>query len=139
MMDEKRLWQDLSEEMIRDWEILPTGSGFVIVSDWRWPNNDRIEVVVRNVGEREDLFLVSDGGELFNFFFAQGVDISGNEEAVRQLEAIAARHGAKLVDFQMAKGAGENDLLHAIRSMVEAIKEGAFLFWMSKGRGSQLH
>ena len=139
VMDEKKLWQDLSEEMVRAWEILPTGSGFVIASDWSWPNNDRIEVVVRSVGEREDLFLVSDGGELFNFFFAQGMDISGNEELMRRLEEVATRHGAKLVDFQMAKGANENELPRAIRSMVEAIKEGAFLFWMSKGRDRRLH
>jgi hypothetical protein len=138
-MEEKRFWEDLSEEMVRHWEILPTGSGFVVVSDWSWPNNDRIEVVVRTVGEREDLFLVSDGGELFNFFFSQGVDISGNEEAMLRLEEVAARHGAKLVDFHMAKGAGEADLARAVRSLVEAIKEGAFLFWMSKGRDRQLH
>ncbi len=139
MMDEKKLWQGLLDEMVKGWEILPTGSGFVVASDWVWPTADRIEVVVRNVGEREDLFLVSDGGELFNFFFAQGLDISGNEELMRRLEEVASRHGAKLVDFHMAKGASEDELPRAIRSMVEAVKEGAFLFWLRRDLAGSLH
>jgi hypothetical protein len=110
-----------------------------VASDWTWPTGDRIEVTVRQVGEREDLFLVSDGGELFSFFYAQGLDIAGNSELMRRLEEMVARHGAQLVDFQLARGAGESDLPGAVRSMVEAIKEGAFLFWMCRGGAVPLH
>jgi len=63
-MNEKILEQNLSEAFIRDWEIIPTGSGFLVVSDWLWPNHERIEIHARTVGEREDLFVVADGGEL---------------------------------------------------------------------------
>lgn len=139
MMEEKKLLEGLVEELVRGWEVLPTGNGFVVASDWVWPTGDRIEVVVRSVGEREDLFLVSDGGELFNFFFAQGLDISGHDESLRRIEEVAARHGAKLVDFHLAKGAGESDLPRAIRRMVECVKEGAFLFWMYRKTGDSLH
>lgn len=138
-MDEKKLWQGLLDEMVSGWEILPTGSGFVVASDWVWPTGDRIEVVVRKVGEREDLFLVSDGGELFNFFYAQGLDIAGNEELMSRLETVASRHGAKLVDFHMAKGASESELPRAIKTMLEAIKEGAFLFWLRRSSNGSVH
>jgi len=139
VMDAERLRRELLEELVKGWEILPTGNGFVVASDWVWPTGDRIEVMVRNVGEREDLFLVSDGGELFNFFFAQGLDISSNEVSMRGIEEVAARHGAKLVDFHLAKGSGENDLSHAIRHMVECVKEGAFLFWLCRNTGGSIH
>lgn len=138
-MDEKKLWQDLAEEMVRDWDILPTGSGFVVVSNWSWPTEHRIEIVVRTVGDREDLYLVSDGGELFNFFFAQGLDITGKEESLRRLEDALARHGVKLVEYQLARGANENDLPRVIRSVLEAVKEAAFLFWLQRGEGRELH
>jgi hypothetical protein len=139
MMDEKKLWQGLLEEMVRGWEILPTGSGCVVVSGWIWPTGDRIEVTVRNVGERDDLFLVSDGGELFSFFYAQGLDIAGNGELMHRLEEMVGRHGARLVDLHLARGAGESDLAEAVLSMVEAIKEGAFLFWMCREGAEPRH
>ena len=67
LMDEKTLEQNLAETLVEGWDISSTGNGFLVASDWRWPNNERIEIYVRNVGEREDLFLVTDGGELFNY------------------------------------------------------------------------
>jgi hypothetical protein len=138
-MDEKRLRQDLAEAMVRDWEILPTGSGFVVASDWVWPTRERIEITVRTVGDREDLYLVTDGGELFNFLFANGVDVSRHEESLRRLREVLARHAVELVDYQMAKGANENDLPRAIRSLLEALKESAFLFWVHREEKSEGH
>lgn len=139
MMDEKKLWQDLAEEMVRDWEILPTGSGFVVVSDWVWPNGERIEITVRTVGDREDLYLVTDGGELFNLLFANGVDLTRHEGSLRRLGESSARHGVELVEYQMAKGANESDLSHAIRGLLEALKESAFRFWPDGEEKSKAH
>jgi hypothetical protein len=138
-MDVKSLWQNLAEEMVRAWEILPTGSGFVVASDWSWPTSERIEIVVRSVGDREDLYLVTDGGELFNFFFAQGLDITQMDNALHRLEDLFARHGVKIVDYQLARGANDHDLPQVIRSVLEAVKEAAFLFWLQRSEGRNLH
>jgi hypothetical protein len=75
-MDEKEIFDGLTEAFYQGWDVLPTGGGFLITTDWMLPNNEKIEIHVRRVGDREDLFLLTDGGELINFLFAQGVDLS---------------------------------------------------------------
>lgn len=128
-MDEKALFQNLAEELIKGWDVIPTGGGYLVLTDWQWPNQEHIEVYVRTVGQREDLFLVSDGGEIFNFLFAQGIDLSKDENAMRLFNSVAQNYGAKIVDYQMAKGASGSELQTAIRMLVEAIKDVAFILW----------
>lgn len=132
-MDEQTLTRNLAEELINGWDITPTGSGFLIVTDWHWPNHERIEVYVRTVGEREDLYLVSDGGEVFNFLFAQGIDLTKDPNGTKIFDGVAQSYGAKVVDYQMAKGASDSDLHQAIRMIVEAIKDVSFLLWHKLG------
>lgn len=128
-MDQKTLVENLAEELIGEWDIIPTGNGFLISTDWHWPNHERIEVHVRTVGEREDLYLVSDGGEVFNFLFAQGIDLTKDAQGMKVYNGVAQSYGAKIVDFQLAKGASDADLHKAIRAMTEAIKDVSFLLW----------
>jgi hypothetical protein len=136
-MDEKSLVENLAEELIKGWDITPTGSGFLISTDWRWPNHERIEVYVRTVGEREDLYLVSDGGEVFNFLFAQGIDLAKDSQGMKIFSGVAQNYGAKIVDYQMAKGASDADLPQAVRAILEAIKDVSFLLWHKLGHDSE--
>jgi hypothetical protein len=138
-MDEKQLWQNLAEEMIGRWDISPTGSGFMVTTDWRLPNDDRIEIYVRTVGEREDLYLVTDGGNLFSFLFSHGIDLNKDERAKKVLSRIAETYEIKVVEFQMAKGANDSDLHHAIRMLLEAIKDASYLLWQRLDQGGSLH
>ena len=63
-MDEIALEEQLAEGLIGGWEILSTGNGFLVITDWRWPGDEKIEVHARRVADRDDLYLVTDGGEL---------------------------------------------------------------------------
>ncbi len=128
-MDEKDLWEDLAEEMLRSWELIAMGNGFTILTDWHWPDGNRIEIYVRAVGDRDDLYVVTDGGELFNFLFSQGVDLSRDERAMRFLERTVEDQGGKIVDYQIARGCGKGDCAGAVRSILEIIKDGAFMMW----------
>ena len=137
-MNETTLEQNLTEALIREWEIIPTGSGFLVVSDWLWPNHERIEIHVRTVGEREDLFVVTEGGELFNFLFSQGIDLTRDEKGQKAVRNVLSHYGAELVDFQIVKGAGEGDLAQAIRLLVEAVKDASFVLWHRLEAGGDL-
>lgn len=128
-MDESVLAEKMVEELIADWQVIPTGSGFLVNTAWRWPDRETIEVHVRRVAERDDLFVVTDGGQLFSFLFARGLDLRQDERSMAILDGIAADAGAKLIDFQIVRGADDEDLAHGIRLVLEAVKEGAFVFW----------
>lgn len=128
-MNEKTLEQELTEALIRDWDITPTGGGFLVLTDWLWPNRERIEIHVRTVGEREDLFVVTDGGDLFNFLFSQGIDLTKDEKGLKAVRNVLSHYGVELVDFQIVKGASEGDLARAIRLLVEAVKDASFVLW----------
>ena len=128
-MDENVLEEKLAEALLAEWQVIPTGSGFLVTTGWRWPNDEKIEIYVRSVAERDDLYLVTDGGELFNFLFARGVDLRQDDRHMEMLENIAARSGAKIVDYQIVQGATDEDLPRSILLLLEAVKEAAFLFW----------
>ncbi len=128
-MDESILRQALAETFIEGWEVTPTGSGFLVISDWRWPNRERIEIFVRTVGERDDLYTVTDGGDLFNFLFAQGIDLTQDEPSLRTIQGTAKNYGAEFIDYQLLKGANDEDLAQAIRELLEAIKDASLLLW----------
>jgi hypothetical protein len=128
LMDENVLVDRLAEEMVEGWEVVPTGSGFLVTTAWRWPDNERIEIRVRRVAERDDLYVVTDGGELFNFLFAHGIDLRGDEGSMEMLHGIAESSGARMIDYQIVKGSSNEDLAKSIRLVLEAVKEGAFVF-----------
>jgi hypothetical protein len=128
-VDEKVLEEKLAEELTADWEVIPTGSGFLVTTAWRWPNGEMIEIYVRRVAEREDLYLVTDGGELFNFLFVKGMDLRQEARSMEILDSLAESVGARMIDYQIIKGANNEDLPRSIRLVAEAVKEGAFLFW----------
>ena len=128
-MDEKEVWEELAEQMLQGWELIPMGNGFTVMTDWHWPDGNRIEIYVRAVGDREDLYVVTDGGELFNFLFAQGVDLTKDEHAMKALQRTAEDQGAQLVDYQIAKGAGAHDMSRSIRVVLEILKDGSFMMW----------
>ncbi len=128
-MDEREILDQLVESLYEGWDVIPTGGGFLVATDWRMPDDERIEIHIRRVGDREDLFLVTDGGELVNFLFAHGVDLSRDQESRRRLEGTAEKHSIKIADQQLVKGAAENEIASAVRSMLEAVKEASFLLW----------
>jgi hypothetical protein len=128
-MDEKVLLEHLAGELISGWEIVPTGSGFLVTTAWRWPNDEMIEVYVRKVAEGDNLYLVTDGGELFNFLFAKGMDLVQDVRSMEILDSIARSAGARIIDYQIVRGASSEDLPRSIKLVLEAAKEGAFLFW----------
>ncbi len=128
-MDENVLEEKLAEELLADWQIILTGSGFLVTTCWHWPNDEKIEIYVRRVAERDDLYVVTDGGELFNFIFARGIDLRQDDRNMEMLQSIAARSGAKIIDYQIVQGANNEDLPRSIMLVLEAVKEGAFLFW----------
>ncbi len=139
-MDIEAIEQALAETMILGWEIVPTGRGILVTTNWRLPTKENIEIHVRSVGEREDLYLVTDGGELSGMMFLQGWNLSEDVEGEALVTGIAETHGLKLVDGQLVKGANDGDLGQAIRSILEAVKEASFLMWGKKARGtSNLH
>ncbi len=128
-MDEKEILDELTEHFYQGWDVMPTGGGFLVITDWVLPGGERIEIHIRRVGDREDLFVVSDGGELINFLFSQSIDLGKDPESKKLLEGIAEKHSIKIVDYQFARGAGESDIAQAIRGMLEAIKEASFMLW----------
>jgi len=128
-VDENVLEEKLAEELLEGWQVVPTGSGFLVTTAWRWPTGEMIEIYVRKVAERDDLYLVTDGGELFNFLFARGIDLRQDDRNMKLLQSIAAGSGAKMIDYQIVKGANDDELPRSIRLIVEAVKEGAFLLW----------
>lgn len=128
-MDETVLEERLAEALLAEWEILPTGNGFLVITDWHWPGHEKIEVHVRRVAERNDLYLVTDGGELCNFLFAKGIDLRQDHRSMEVLQQIAADSGAGIMDYQLVRGAGGEDLAQSVRRVLEAIKEGAFVFY----------
>lgn len=138
-MDESNLEEKLASVFIQGWDITSTGSGFLLTSDWRWPNAERIEIRIRTVGEREDLYLVGDGGDLFNFLFSQGIDLSKDKAALKKISDVIENYEAKLVDFQIAKGANEEELPHAIRLVLEAIKDASLMLWHKFEKRDDLH
>lgn len=138
-MDEKNLESILAEELVRGWQVIPTGSGMLIATDWLLPDDERIEIQIRTVGERDDLYIVTDGGELFNLLFVQGIDLSKDETSEKILDGIAQKYAAKFVDFQLVKGASELDLPRALRLLLEAIKEASFVLWQLGKQRKDLH
>jgi len=128
-VDENVLEEKLAEELVEGWQVVPTGSGFLVTTAWRWPTGEMMEISVRKVAERDDLFVVTDGGELFNFLFARGIDLRQDDRNMKLLQSIAADSGAKMIDYQIVKGANDDELPRSIRLIVEAVKEGAFLLW----------
>ena len=101
----------------------------MITTDWVFPNNERIEIHVRRVGEREDLFIVTDGGELVNFLFSEGVDVTRDRDCSGILEGIAQNRSLKIAEHQVVKGANEEELAGAVRVVLEAVKEASFALW----------
>jgi hypothetical protein len=138
-MDEKMIAENLAEEMVGDWTVTPTGSGFVVETNWQWPSRERIEIYVRAVGEREDLFIVSDGGELFNCLFSQGIDLTKDEPGMKVLHQVAENYESKFVDYQLVKGANEEEMPRAIRMILEAIKDASLILWHKVEKVAQLH
>lgn len=138
-MDEKLLFENLARELIREWEIIPTGDGFLVMTDWNLPNDERIEIHVRTVGERDDLYVVTDGGNLIGFLYAEGVALDKDENASRIVSGVMKRYDAQLVDFQIAKGASNENLARSIRDILEAVKDASLLLWHKLNDRSSVH
>jgi hypothetical protein len=128
-MDENEILEALAEDFFRGWDVTPTGGGFLIATDWVLPNNERIEIHVRRVGEREDLFIVTDGGELINYLFSEGIDLTRDRDNRRILDRIAENRSIKLTEHQLVKGANEEEIAWAVRVLLEAVKEASFSLW----------
>lgn len=128
-MDENEILEALAEDFFQGWDVAPTGGGFLITTDWVLPNNERIEIHVRRVGEREDLFIVTDGGELINYLFSQGVDLTRDRESQRIVAGIAENRSIKISEHQLVKGANEQEIAGAVRVVLEAVKEVSFSLW----------
>ncbi len=109
-MDENEILEALAEDFFRGWDVTPTGGGFLIATDWVLPNNERIEIHVRRVGDREDLFIVTDGGELINYLFSEGVDLTRDRDSRRILDVIAENRSIKVTEHQLVKGAKEEEI-----------------------------
>jgi hypothetical protein len=136
MMDETVLEEKLAEELMAGWEVIPTSTGFLVTTDWRWPSDEKIEIVVRRVAERDDLYVVTDGGELFSFLFARGIDLRKDDRSMETLQRLLETIGARLIDYQIVTGATNEELPRSIRLILEAAKEGAFLFWQLLCQGT---
>ena len=128
-MDENEILEGLAEDFFRGWDVTPTGGGFLIATDWVLPNNERIEIHVRRVGEREDLFIVTDGGELINYLFSEGIDLTRDPDNRRILDRIAQNRSIKVTEHQLVKGANEEEIAWAVRVLVETVKEASFSLW----------
>jgi hypothetical protein len=140
-MDENEILEALAEDFFQGWDVTPTGGGFLVATDWVLPNNERIEIHVRRVGEREDLFIVTDGGELINYLFAEGVDLTRDRDNRRILDRIAANRSVNVTDHQLVKGAKEEELAWAVRILLETVKEASFSLWrkIESKPGSPVH
>ncbi len=135
-MDAQNLEKELAGVFTEGWTVTATGTGFLVATDWLWPNGNAIEIYARHVGESETLFLVTDGGELFNCLFLEGLDFTQDAPTLRVVEQMAQNHGTKLVEYQLAKGAGEATLARSIREMLETVKEISFYLWHRVGEGA---
>jgi hypothetical protein len=128
-MDENEILEALAEDFSRGWDVTPTGGGFLIATDWVLPNNERIEIHIRRVGDREDLFIVTDGGELINYLFSEGVDLTRDRDSRRILDVIAENRSIKVTEHQLVKGVKEEEIPGAVRVLLEAVKEASFSLW----------
>ncbi|SPF47629.1 conserved hypothetical protein [Syntrophobacter sp. SbD1] len=128
-MDENQVLEALAEDFFHGWDVAVTGGGYLITTDWVLPNNERIEIHVRRVGDREDLFIVTDGGELINYLFSQGVDLTRDRDSQRILDGIVENRSIKISEHQLAKGANEEEIAGAVRVLLEAVKEASFSLW----------
>ncbi len=128
-MDETEILEALAADFFQGWDVAPAGSGFLITTDWALPNNERIEIHIRRVGEREDLFIVTDGGDLINYLFSEGVDILRDRDSQRILNGIAANRSITITEHQLVKGANEEEIAGAVRVVLEAVKEASFSLW----------
>lgn len=128
-MDENDILEALAEDFFHGWDVAATGSGFLITTDWILPDNERIEIHVRRVADREDLFIVTDGGELTNYLFSQGVDLTKDNESRRIVGAIAQNRSIGITEHQLVKGAREEEVAGAVRVLLEAVKEASFSLW----------
>ena len=128
-MDENEILEALAEDFFRGWDVTPTGGGFLITTDWVLPNNERIEIHVRRVGDREDLFIVTDGGELINYLFSEGIDLTRDRDSRQILDRIAENKSIKVTEHQLVKGANEEEIAWAVRVLLEAVKEASFSLW----------
>jgi hypothetical protein len=128
-MDENEILEALAEDFSRGWDVTPTGGGFLIATDWVFPNNERIEIHIRRVGDREDLFIVTDGGELINYLFSEGVDLTRDHDSRRILDVIAENRSIKVTEHQLVKGVKEEEIAAAVRVLLEAVKEASFSLW----------
>ncbi|SPJ15809.1 conserved hypothetical protein [Syntrophobacter sp. SbD2] len=128
-MDENEILEALAEDFSRGWDVTPTGGGFLIATDWVLPNNERIEIHIRRVGDREDLFIVTDGGELINYLFSEGVDLTRDRDSRRILDVIAENRSIKVTEHQLVKGAKEHEIAGTVRVLLEAVKEASFSLW----------
>jgi hypothetical protein len=128
-MDENEILEALAENFFQGWDVAPTGGGFLITTDWVFPNNETIEVHVRRVGDRDDLFIVTDGGELINFLFSEGIDATRDPECIGILEGIAQNRSLKIAEHQIVRGAKVEEIAGAVRVVLEAVKEASFSLW----------
>ncbi len=128
-MDENGILEALAEDFLKDWRVAPTGGGFLITTDWILPNNELIEIHVRRVGERDDLFIVTDGGELINYLFSEGVDLTTDRSSRHILDGIVENKAIKIADHQLVKGANEEEIAGTVRVVLEAVKEASFSLW----------
>lgn len=128
-MDENEILEALGEDFFQGWDVASVGGGFLITTDWVLPNNERIEIHVRRVGERDDLFIVTDGGDLINYLFSEGVDILHDRDSKLTLNWIADNRSVKITEHQLVKGAKEEEIAGAVRVVLEAVKEASFSLW----------
>jgi hypothetical protein len=138
-MDEKLLFDSLAQELIREWDVIPSGNGFLVMTDWRLPNDERIEIQVRTVGERDDLYVVTDGGNLFNFLFAEGVSFDADDTGMKILNGVMKRYGAQFVDYQIVKGANDETLAGTVKNLLEAVKDASLLLWHKLSDRKSVH
>jgi hypothetical protein len=128
-MDENEILEALAGDFFQSWRVATTGGGFLITTDWVLPDGEPIEIHIRRVGEREDLFIVTDGGDLINYLFSEGVDLEKDRDGRRILDDIAENRSVKIVDHQLVKGANEEEIAGAVRVVLEAVKEASFSLW----------
>lgn len=136
-MDENDILEALAGDFFRNWTVAPTGGGYLITTDWSLPSDELIEIHIRRVGERDDLFIVTDGGELTSYLCSEGVDLTKDRDGRRMLDEIAERRSAKMVDHQLVKGANEEEIAGAVRVVLEAVKEASFSLWHKIRSGTQ--
>ena len=128
-MDENEILEALAADFFQGWDVATVGGGFLITTNWALPNNERIEIHVRRVGERDNLFIVTDGGELINYLFSEGVDILRDRDSRLVLDGIAENRSVKVTEHQLVKGANEEEIAGAVRVVLEAVKEASFSLW----------